>query len=105
MKPVRVKVYGLLSLTKRTYLVLQGIGLLFVVVLMILTVVLPRPKVAPGAQPSPWITVVVWLLDNFLWIGLLTLFLEAIETVVVLGRFARQEALQKATDAATQPPT
>ena len=96
MQKVRVKVYGLFSLTKRTYLVMQGVGLGLVVFLFTLGLCLPHPKPAPGQPLPPVAVVVVRLLDGLPWLALLFLLAGAAETWIVLKKFARKEVEQLA---------
>src|SRR5438094_4144479 len=94
MQKVRVKVYGLISLTKRTYLVMQGVGLGLVVFLFTLGLCLPRPKPGRGELLPSLAVVVVRLLDGLPWLALLFLLAGAVETWIVLKKFARKEAEQ-----------
>jgi hypothetical protein len=106
MQPVRVKVYGLISLTKRTYLTIQIIGLVLVPTLLLVSLWLPRPQLPPGRELSPQTQFFVWLLDIVPWLCLLILIVEPIETLIVLRRFSQKqkEAEETARLAETQPP-
>ena len=95
MQKVRVKVYGLFSLTKRAYLVVQYFGLAVVVVAFTLGVGLPRPRLRRGENPPPFVAMVVGLLDWLPWLALLFLLVGAVETWIVLRKFARKEAEQR----------
>jgi 4-amino-4-deoxy-L-arabinose transferase-like glycosyltransferase len=94
MPPVRVKVYGLLNLTRRTYLTLQVLG--FVVGLGAIGVGLwcPRPKIPVGVEPPLGLVLVLALLDSLPWLAPIVLLLEAGETFLVLRRFAQKQAQQ-----------
>src|SRR5437764_10852280 len=96
MQKVRVKVYGLISLTKRTYLVMQCIGLGLVVFLFALGLCLPPPKLARDQSLPPLAVVIVRLLDGLPWLALLFLLAGAADTWIVLKKFARMEAEQLA---------
>ena len=96
MPPIRVKVYGLLPLTKRAYLVVQGIGLAVVVAAIVVGVCLPRPVPPPGEELPPFVATQVALLDFLPWLAVLFLIAGMVETCLVLGRFARKEAAQRA---------
>jgi hypothetical protein len=102
MKPVRIKVYGLVSLTKLTYLRIQGFGLVVVLSLLVAGGSLMyvsgqwRPVFPPRDIPSAVIL--------FFWIALATLLLEVVETTLVLRKFAEAEARQRAEEAAVNPP-
>jgi hypothetical protein len=98
MQKVRVKVYGLFSLTKRTYLVVQGFYFGLVVVAFTLGLCLPRPKPPRGEQLLPFAVAVDRLLDALPWLALLFLLAGALETWIVLKKFARKEAEQRATN-------
>ena len=97
MHKVRVKVYGLFSLTKRAYLVVQGFYFGLVVVAFALGLCLPRPQPVRGEPLPPLAAVVGRLLDGLPWLALLFLLAVATETRIVLKKFARKEAEQRAT--------
>ena len=105
MAKVRVKVYGLVSLTKRTYLAVQFFGLVLVLVALGLGVGLPRPVPPRGEELPPFAAGVVRLLDWLPWLAFLFLFAGAVETRLVLRKFARKEAEQQAANTpSTRPP-
>ena len=96
MEPVRVRVYGLLSLTKRRYLMQAALGVVAAVLLLAawyfawppLALRLKRPEL----PPSEFRTVLVAVMDNVPWIVLAALAYKAAEVWVVLRLFARKEA-------------
>ncbi len=99
MGPVRIKYYGILWLTRSTYLLLQSIALFLCVVLMavgflamLLTGAAWPHLPAPGDEAD--------FLKQFLvllfWAGLLGLLAESAEMYVMLRKFARAEAEQQA---------
>jgi len=99
MDPVRIKYYGVMRLTRPTYLVLQSIALFLCAALMVVglvailltgTVLPDLPAQEAGAD---FLTA---LLVSLFWIGLLALVAESIETYVMLRKFARAEAEQQA---------
>ena len=96
MAKVRVKVYGLVSLTKRTYLAVQFFGLMLVLLALGLGVGLPRPVPPRGEELLPFTAGVVRLLDWLPWLAFLFLFAGAIETWTILRKFARKEVEQPA---------
>jgi len=105
MSPVRIKLYGLLSLTRRTYLILQGIVLLVGLGILALGLWYPRPHLPAGGVPTPEQQFYLWLLDSLPYVAGLILLLEGLETVIVLRQFAGQEAEQTkpSTEVAPEP--
>lgn len=101
---VKVKVYGLLPLTKRTYLTIQSVGGLIVLTAIGFALFWPRPR--PEAnQPVPaFVDSVSLFLDLFPFIGALGLFLVGIETWIVLGKFRREEQRQRDLALAAESP-
>jgi hypothetical protein len=106
MGPVRIKYYGVLWLTRTTYVVLQSIALLLCVAMAavglaaMLSAGAVFPHVPANADETEWITQGLILL---FWVGLLTLLAESIETYVVLRKFARAEAEQRSQLAVLDP--
>jgi hypothetical protein len=102
--PVRVKVYGLISLTKRAYLicvVIGGLGMVALLVLWFLTAGTPTPAEKAGKFPlTPfyiWRNYAPWLLAA-------AVLIEGIEVYVVLKRFRRAEAERQKPAAADPTP-
>jgi len=91
MPPVRVKVYGLLNLTRRTYLTFQTLGLLAALAAIGVGLWWPRPQL-PAGGPTPRQQLFLWLLDSLPWLAGLVLVIEAVETYLVLHQFARKQA-------------
>jgi hypothetical protein len=90
--PVRVKIYGLISLTKRTYLTwvaVGAVGLVAMLVVWAVSVGPPTPAEAAGQYPlTPW-----YLWRNWApWLIAAGGLLGGIEAYVVLRRFRRAEA-------------
>ena len=100
MEPVRIKVYGLLPLTRRRYLTMQAVGL---VLLLALFVVWLGFAGVPADHPLRRIPVAAWLLDRLPLILVIVLLWEAVETAYVLRRFARAEAEQRTRPPASPP--
>ena len=119
MEPVRVKLYGLVSVTKRGYLTQQVIAFALLVFLFIISLALPESprqsklgnleakEASQRVKPSqsgpardtelpPWVGPLFWLVDNLRWIVLAAFAWFAIETCVVLRRFAQKAAVQQA---------
>jgi len=96
MEPARIKLYGLVSMTRRAYLVQLVIAAALLVVLFALWAYLPPPHPASPEHPLPFLAeAAVWLVRRLPWFLLGLAGLYVIEAVIVLRRFARQEALQK----------
>ncbi|HKI33805.1 MAG TPA: hypothetical protein VKA46_18275 [Gemmataceae bacterium] len=90
--PVRIKLYGLFSLTKRAYLIWVGIGLAGLLALLVVwcvTVTPETPLEKSGKLPlNPyylWRAYAPWLIAGGLLLG-------GVEAYVVLRRFRRAEA-------------
>jgi TRAP-type C4-dicarboxylate transport system permease small subunit len=106
MRPVRVKYLGLLPITRRTYLVLQFFGLLICIAMMVVGLsVMLRTGVYIPHLPATNVQddVVYQVLLSLFWLGLLIVVLESFETIVMLRKFARAAAEQKARLAAVEP--
>jgi hypothetical protein len=95
-EPVRIRVYGLVSVSKRGYLTLVAIGLALLVVLLAVEAYLVWLW-APAEQGPAAVEVGGWLLllRNLHWLVLAAVILQGIEALIVLRRFARAEALHK----------
>jgi hypothetical protein len=97
--PVRVKVWGLVWMTRRGYLIGQCVGLALVAVLIVLGLSLPRP------DPSqPGLAFVGTFLD---WVPAMALFILAVDSIemfLVLRKFREAEARQAAEAVAPTPP-
>jgi hypothetical protein len=105
VQPVRVKIYGLFSFTRRGYLreaIVEGLLLVAVVSVWVLgwedcrkTLLLLEPQ-------TPWTTRTIALFDVLPWILLGAVLAKALEMTLVLRAFARKE--QAARLAASAPP-
>jgi hypothetical protein len=102
--PVRVKVYGLISLTRRTYLFCVAVGVVGLVALLVLwglTAGTPTP--AEKADNFPLTPIYLW--RNYApWLLAAAALLEGIEVYVVLKRFRRAEAERRQAPAADPTP-
>jgi hypothetical protein len=97
-KPIRIKLYGFLWLTKRGYLLLMSVGLALLIGLLIAWLVIPVPADLPREAPAKtlmWFNVwkLIWTLLP--WIALGGAVLEGIESYLVLRRFAQEEKVQR----------
>ena len=96
--PVRVKLYGCLTLTRRTYLILLGLGVALAAALVVVWLVTPAVQVPQEALPGSRIWFWVWNYWTYLpWIVLAALLVSALEAYLVLRKFAREEAKQRQT--------
>jgi len=102
--PIRIKLYGLVSVTKRGYLT----QLAFVVVLLLLLLILwlsAPPAVAVDLKEAPpelshsWVyrvgLAVRPLLNYLPWVIVVCALLAALEAFLVLRRFAREEEARR----------
>jgi hypothetical protein len=99
MRPVRVKYLGLLWITRRTFLALQFIVLLICIAMMVvgMSVMLRTERYYPHLPDTSVQDDLIYqgLLALF-WLGVLILVAEGIETIVVLRKFSRAAAEQRA---------
>jgi uncharacterized oligopeptide transporter (OPT) family protein len=98
-KPIRIKLYGFLWLTKHGYYLLMSVGVALLVGLLIAWLVIHFPaelpkEVTPAAKMWFGVAKVVWTLVP--WIALAGAVLEGIESYLVLRRFAQEEKVQRA---------
>jgi hypothetical protein len=101
MPPVRIKVYGLVSLTKKSYLRIQSFGL--VILLSIMAAGGAMMKLKNEWRPIFPPKDVHSALILFFWVSLATVLLEVVETSLVLRKFAAAEQKQQ-TEASAVPP-
>jgi hypothetical protein len=98
MKPVWIRYYGLIPMTRRGYLVTTAIAGLFAAGVLIVALIarsLP-PIRLPWQQPLIAKTgVVPWLYNNFYSILLICVALEALDIALTLRRFAQKEKDQQ----------
>jgi hypothetical protein len=123
MQPVRIKIYGLVPMKRRTYLTMQATGVALLLVVLIVWLVLrgwqtptdlPPVDVLTRTTESPTGEIVIKKTYThvfgapyslYVWkyvpalLGLV-LFLEALETWAVLRRFRKAELLQRVSEPA-----
>src|SRR5262245_7594206 len=94
--PVRIKLYGMLWLTRRgsRLMVMVGGGLLAAV--MVYWLVTPRLDIPPDAMPGTQMLLWIWI--YLPWLVLAGVLLAALEVWLVLRKFDREEAAQRAGD-------
>jgi hypothetical protein len=91
MPPVRVKVYGLFRMTRRTYLALQSLFLVVVATAVAVGLWWPRKTLTAGNLTQRQ-KVFLLMLDMLPWVALVFLLLGGLETWLILRRFARKQA-------------
>ncbi len=98
--PVRVKLYGLFSLTRRGYYVFLAVCGAVLAGVMVWWLIAPwvlgrPPDAGPDATPAR-LAPAVWVWDHLPWIVFGGALLGAVEVWLVLRKFAREEAAQRA---------
>jgi hypothetical protein len=102
--PVRIKLYGLVTVTKRGYLAQLAAAALMLAALVVIRAYVPpvgelaRQEYVPAAASAA-----LWFLTNLHWIALALAALFAVEAFFVLRRFAREEAKQPPAAAPAGP--
>jgi hypothetical protein len=103
MEPVRIKLYGLISVTRWGYRILLGLSAVLLLVLLGLSLWVrtrigpDEPAVADGPdRPSALLLAARTFLGLLPWVVAVAALLVGIEAIVVLRRFAREEVLQRA---------
>jgi hypothetical protein len=98
MKPVRIKYYGLIPMTRRAYLIATAIASVFAVTIWAVAVALGhlpplnwpwKQDQIPGTGPWPW------FYNHVYWFLLVCLVAEALDVFVTLRTFARKGALER----------
>lgn len=100
--PIRIKLYGLMSVTKRGYLVQLGVTVVLLAVL--LGVWWRLPPAAESANLPPEFGRLLTALSYLPWVVLGIAVLVGLEAFVVLRRFGRAEALRRAKAPPPEPP-
>jgi hypothetical protein len=104
VEPVRVKVYGLLSRTRRRYVLEATVGVVCLVAVMVAWW-FGWPKLRQRLvqlELSPAMRTVVIILDAVPWLLLVVAAVKAVEIPIVLRAFARKAAAPPA-DAVKAP--
>ncbi|SRR5579885_1427870 len=106
MAPAQVKCYGLFWITRRTYLWVQFIGLLICIALIVigLSVMLHTGVYIPHVPDMKVQDDLIYqILIGLFWLGSLFLLAGAVETIVMLRKFSRVVAQQKASPGNVDP--
>ena len=106
MEPVRVKIYGLVSLTRRRYLIQVVFAVLLIGLLLAgwFRVYLPRRAEMKAGDVPPNLVWVVACLDAIPWLAVLFVVWQAVEAYVVLRAFRRKEAAPPPTPSEGRAP-
>jgi hypothetical protein len=104
VEPLRVKVYGLFSITRRRYVAQLVVASVLIAVLLAVWVV-RRLTLHEQALKVPALAPLVNLFDLLPWIALGLGALQAIEAWFVLRAFARKQAARAAADQPVSPPS
>jgi hypothetical protein len=104
MKPVWIDYWGLIPMTRRGYLIALAVAAIVAATLLFLLALLGTlpplrtlwQEVPVPAQPF-W---QYWFYNNLYRIMVLCLIAQALDTLVVLRRFVKKEAQQRAEEAA-----
>jgi hypothetical protein len=94
-KPIRIKLYGFLWVTKGGYYLLMLVSVVLLLGLLIAWLVLPFPAKVPE-RAGPGTVMFFWVWKLLPWIELAILLLGWIEPYLVLRRFAQEEKVQRA---------
>lgn len=106
MPPIRLKVWGILSMTRRGYLTALVLGLVVLVGLFIWSLQIQRPKALPAdakrdGQIEMLFAIMTWILDYLPWICLAVFALQILECWLVLRRFAQKEVQERQRETAS----
>jgi hypothetical protein len=92
MKPVTIKYYGLFSITKKTYVILQIVVFVVALVLIVYCLTLPEsPRLGFDLNNPRRPRSSRWILSHLLELVLLATFLEVLDAIFTLRAFARKE--------------
>jgi hypothetical protein len=103
MRPVWIKYYGLIPMTRRGYLITTGIAFLFAAIAcaIVFGLAIAHDRMPPFNRPGPPPpgapqTLGSWLYYNAYWCLLLLLIAEGLDILVTLRAFAKKEAEERA---------
>lgn len=92
MEPARVKLYGLVSVTRRAYRIQLAAAAVLLLGLLTLWLCLPVLRPAVGRDTTPAARAAWALLDYLPWVVLTLAGLFIIEAIIVFRRFAQVES-------------
>jgi hypothetical protein len=92
--PVRIKLYGFLWVTRRSYYALLGLGVVLLVAFLLFWAQKGLATADENTPLSLRLMVAFW--NNIPWFVLAAVLLEFIEVWFVLRKFRREEALRRA---------
>ncbi len=105
MSPTRIKYWGLIPMSRRGYLLALGTAALFAAAIFLIFALMGKlPPLrtlweeVPVRTPTFW---QYWFFNNVYRIVVICLIAQAIDTFLVLRRFARKEAEEQAQQALT----
>lgn len=90
-EPVQIKIYGILPMTRRTYVRLWVLGIFLVLGLVGLLALGLPPLIDTLGPDQAAVPMLKWIHGNLLWITLVILAAEVVEAVMVLRQFHRAE--------------
>jgi hypothetical protein len=94
MEPITIRYLGLISLRKRTYLILQSIALAICFIALVWTLTLPdHPNFGLDRNKLPPIQ--LWILDHLWLIALVATVAEILDAIFSLRAFARKEEVER----------
>jgi hypothetical protein len=104
MEPVRIKYYGILWITRRTYVIIQTMVFAVLAAALVFVLTLPTsPRFGLDLEDPRLPALTRWLLGHLLEIVLLTTLLEILDAVFTLRAFARKEQEARASLPKTNP--
>jgi len=109
MKPVWIKYWGLIPMTRRGYLIALAVAAIIAMLPFVLFGLMGRlPPLRTLWEEVPLRTGAFWeywLYNNLYRIVAVCLVAQALDTFVILRRFAKREAEQKASEVTTHSAT
>ena len=101
----RIKLYGLVRVTRRAYLLQLAAAAMLLTGLLALSLCLPQIQLPPGRDQPLATRLVLALLQNLPWVVLALAGLVALEATIVLSRFHRLVTERRTGVPESHPPT